>query len=646
MSTQTVHAPERGRRPRTLPLLLLLLPLLAPPLRPAEARAQASETLHACFVPGSGTVYRIAAPGLPAECLASEHVRFSWSTLGTAGGDLSGSFPNPTVARLQGRPVAGTAPAEGQVLRFDGTAWAPAAPPGGGGGVTAHGQLSGLASDDHPQYLLASGGRALAGNLSAGGFRVTNLAAATAAGEAVRFEQAIKAGDAAAGDLSGSFPGPTVARLQGRAVANTAPTQGQVLTFDGQAWAPATPASSGGVTAHGQLTGLQNDDHPQYLLADGVRASTNGFAVTGTLNTGSIPATGAGVRLMWYPGKAAFRAGRVQGTHWDDASVGMLSVAFGDNTRASGERSTAMGGQTTASGQTSTAMGHQTSAGGNFSTAMGFSTTASGGSSTAMGHLTAASGNFSTAMGDRTVASGEISTAIGSQTTASGVFSTAMGRFASTSGQTGAFVYGDASVGDSVRATRANQFVVRAQHVWLGTNNSVSNPTGHFLTTSTGAHLTTGGAWTNSSDASRKEAFEAVDADEVLERLARLPIRSWRYREEAGARHLGPTAQDFHVAFGLGGSETAIATVDADGVALLAIQALERRNRELQEEVVSLREKAYRAETLERRVAELEDEMAVLRELKTGVAALQAEITRLQALLESAPATVHGDRND
>lgn len=64
-----------------------------------------------------------------------------------------------------------------------------AAPSGGGAGVSDHGALTGLSDDDHTQYLLATGARALTGNQSAGSNKITSLAAATANGDALRYEQ-------------------------------------------------------------------------------------------------------------------------------------------------------------------------------------------------------------------------------------------------------------------------------------------------------------------------------------------------------------------------------------------------------------------------------------------------------------------------
>ena len=68
-------------------------------------------------------------------------------------------------------------------------------------------------------------------------------------------------------------------------------------------------------------------------------STTKGFLVSGTYTGGTVPDLGAGARLMFYPGKLAFRAGNVTGTQWDNSNVGTSSVALGYNAIASNENS-------------------------------------------------------------------------------------------------------------------------------------------------------------------------------------------------------------------------------------------------------------------------------------------------------------------
>lgn len=97
---------------------------------------------------------------------------------------------------------------------------------------------------------------------------------------------------------------------------------------------------------------------------------------------------------------------------------------------------------------------------------------------------------------------------------------------------------------------------------------------GDSASTGNGAYLSSGGAWTSASSRTFKHAFEPVDAQSVLDRLTAMPIATWSYHDADGVRHMGPVAEDFHAAFGLGDDEKYIGTVDADGVALAAIQGL------------------------------------------------------------------------
>lgn len=147
----------------------------------------------------------------------------------------------------------------------------------------------------------------------------------------------------------------------------------------------------------------------------------------------------------------------------------------------------------------------------------------------------------------------------------------------------GSFVYGDNSTSTVLLAPAAHSFTVRASGGTTFYSNSGM---------STGVELASGsGAWASVSDRNRKENFRPEDGERALARIAMMPIESWNYKAQGSSiRHLGPTAQDFYAAFGLGDSETTITTIDIDGVNLLAVQALERRTAALQDELTSLKE--------------------------------------------------------
>jgi hypothetical protein len=174
--------------------------------------------------------------------------------------------------------------------------------------------------------------------------------------------------------------------------------------YDGTAWISlAGSSSASGV----DLTTAQEVNGKKTFI------SVDGLLATGTFGSGAASSLGAGTRMMWYPKKAAFRAGSVDGTQWDDVNIGAYSTAMGNSTTASGIYSTAMGRSTIASGAYSTAMGRSTTSSGAYSTAMGRNTRATQEYSTSMGNTTTASGDVSTAMGVGSNAFSYAETAIG-----------------------------------------------------------------------------------------------------------------------------------------------------------------------------------------------------------------------------------------
>ncbi|MHC1775000.1 MAG: tail fiber domain-containing protein [Lentimicrobium sp.] len=177
-------------------------------------------------------------------------------------------------------------------------------------------------------------------------------------------------------------------------------------------------------------TGVGTSTPTALLHTNGNGTGAGNILFTGTYkssNPGDPPVSGAGTRMMWYPDKAAFRAGRTNGTEWDKTNIGNYSFSAGLSTTASGVYSVSLGYETIASGTDAVAMGNNTLASGSSSSAFGDRSQATNSSSMAWGIVTQAVGSNSTAWGQVTYASGETSTAWGYLTGATNNYTTAWG---------------------------------------------------------------------------------------------------------------------------------------------------------------------------------------------------------------------------
>jgi endosialidase-like protein len=265
------------------------------------------------------------------------------------------------------------------------------------------------------------------------------------------------------------------------------------------------------------------------------------------------------------------------------------TVAGGRNNNAGGNNANTEGLWSTVGGGegNGAAANHATVGGGTGNLANGDNATIGGGSNND------ALGNFSTVPGgSANSAAGNNSFAAGSQATVA-------------QAHNGAMLFSDDS-GFAFNSAAAREFAVRS----IGGARFVSAINGSGTPTAGVTLAPGGGSWSSLSDRDAKQGITAVDGAEVLARLAKVPVSTWSYRSQPNSiRHIGPMAQDFHTAFSVGEDDKHIATVDADGVALAAIQALYKLIQEKDAEIQELRSRVNGLQSIADRVKRLERQL-------------------------------------
>jgi hypothetical protein len=316
----------------------------------------------------------------------------------------------------------------------------------------------------------------------------------------------------------------------------------------------------------------------------------------------------------------------VGGGDTNSASGSFSTVAGGSNNRAAGFNTMVAGGSGNfANGDSSTIGGglvnrayadYSTIAGGNGNVAGNLNAESRSGHYAAIGGgvLNTAAGAFSTIPG-------------GSSNVAAGDFSLAAGRRARIdAAHAGTFLFADSTDLDFA-STAANEFAVRATGGvrFVTAVDGSGNP-------ASGVRLAPGsGSWSSLSDRNAKSNIAPVDSRAILAQLMNVPISAWSYKtQDPSIRHIGPMAQDFG-AFGFGEDSRYISTIDANGIALAAIQGLaqidQARADRITEQAQQIAELKSENAALSSRIDELSSRVDGLEQnVRTGNGAVESSL--------------------
>jgi trimeric autotransporter adhesin len=357
---------------------------------------------------------------------------------------------------------------------------------------------------------------------------------------------------------------------------------GTAILFNGQSQ-PNTISNSG---YYGTISGGYHNlvgGYGGFIGGGAVNIASNNFSavMAGEFNDagGAYSSIGGGVSNTNTGDYSAVGGGSL------NTCIGFGSTVGGGEQNISGNFDDTVGG-----GQLNNCNGGDATVGGGYqNSSLSFYATVGGGYQNNSGGdgATVGGGNSNSASGAYATIPGGIANS------AEGISSFAAGNRAKSHNK-GTFVWADSQNAD-FDSTRDNQVAFRCQ-----SGVFFDNGAGLFVNWTPGA-----GDWAFASDRNLKDRMAAVDSEAILEKVVRLPLAEWSYKGYS-QRHIGPMAQDFHALFPLNDDDKRLIGADLHGVALAAIQGL---NKKVEDQRAELAAKQTQIDQLRVRLDQLEQRL-------------------------------------